>query len=60
MSRYTLRPLWKSAKVESVAGGWLCVMPQWRKGAGGVLSRIAAAQRLQDLIDAQLKRRGAK
>ena len=55
--RYTLRPLWKSAKVESVAGGWLVVFPQWTQRKPGVLMRLAAAQRLQGLIDAQLKRR---
>ena len=55
--RYTLRPLWKSAEVESISAGYLLVYPVWRQRRPGVLWRLAAAHRLQDLITAHLKRR---
>lgn len=53
---YSLRPLWVSVDVRSNFDGYLVVRPQWR-GAGGVLSRMAAASRLQDLINRHLKRK---
>ena len=64
--RYTLMPLWKSAQVVSCADGTIKVTPVWKgvleytegEGGGpGLLMRLSAAQRLQDLIDAQLRRR---
>ena len=55
--RYTLRPLWKSAKVSSSALGYILVQPQWTRRKPILFERLAAAQRLQDLIDAQLRRR---
>ena len=55
--RYTLRQLWRSVAVDSVCTGWLIVHPQWRKRKPGQKTRKEAAQRLQDLIDAHLKRR---
>ena len=54
---YTLRPLWKSIEVQSTAAGHLLVYPVWRQRRPGVLSRLAAASRLQTLVNAQLKGR---
>ena len=55
--RYTLRPLWRSVKVWYCWDGTLVVKPQWRKGMGNELSKIAASERLRDLINAHLRRR---
>ena len=57
---YTLRPLMSRAKVWSHPNGHLLISPKWRKGSGGVLSRLAAASRLQDLINRHLKRKGRR
>ena len=56
---YSLRPLWVSAKVVSLVCGYIVIKPQWRR-KHGVLSRMAAASRLQDLINAHLKRKGRR
>lgn len=54
-----LRPLWTSAKVVSCSDGTLRVEPKWRGvkpytrkdgGGPGLLSRLAAAHRLEVLI----------
>lgn len=55
--RYTLRPLWKSARVSSYSNGKLMVVPVWKQRRPGTLTRIIAAARLADLIAAHLKRR---
>ena len=52
---YSLRPLWKSVEVSSVSGGWLIVHPVWTQRRPGLFSRLAAASRLQDLIDKELR-----
>ena len=54
---YTLRPLWKSAQVISSPWGWLVVHPVWKQRRPGALTRLAAAKRLAELIEAHLKRR---
>ena len=54
---YTLRPLWKKVTVESCSDGTMRVTPEWRKGLGGMMSRIAGADRLQYLLNQYLKRR---
>ena len=54
---YTLRPLWKSARVVSFVDGYLAVQPVWKQRRPGALTRLAAAKRLAELIEAHLKRR---
>ena len=55
---YTLRPLMKSVSVGSYADGWLKVQPKWKfVGPPGVGTRLAAAARLQTLINRYLARR---
>ena len=54
---YSLRPLMVSVEVWSRTDRCLVVCPEWRKGVGGFTSRLAAASRLQDLINRHLKRK---
>ena len=57
---YTLRPLMSMVSVDSLANGKLLVDPRWRKKIGkpGLMTRLAAAQRLERLINDYLKGRG--
>lgn len=64
-----MRALWKSARVESCANGAMRIWPQWKGvkpyndedgGGPGLLSRIAAAELLQDMIDHALKPKRAQ
>ena len=54
---YTLRPLMTQVFVRSLSNKTLLIEPRWRKGLGGVMSRIAAAQRMEYLLNCYLKRR---
>ena len=55
---YTLRPLMKSVRVLSTATGALWVSPRWKYvGLPGVGTRLAAAARLETLINRYLARR---
>ena len=55
----TLRPLWVRVRALSCADGTIRIEPTWRKEMKrpGVLTRLAAAQRVQNLINAYLKKR---
>lgn len=62
----SVRALWRSARVESCSDGTLRVIPEWRGvkpytdedgGGPGLLSRLAAAERLRELIERELKRK---
>lgn len=57
-AKYTLRPLMVSVEVKSLANGWLRVEPRWREAFNekpGVQTRLAAAMRLEDLINSYLR-----
>jgi hypothetical protein len=56
---YTLRPLMSMVAVDSLANGKLLVDPRWRKKIGkpGVMNRLAAAQRLEKMINDYLRGR---
>lgn len=56
----TLRPLWQSVRVLSCPDGSMLVKPRWTKKIGpnpGMMTRLAAADRLEQLINAHLRRR---
>lgn len=53
---YTLRPLMHSVTVQSLANGLLQVDPRW-KCKPGAMNRLAAAARLEKLVNDYLRRR---
>lgn len=56
---YTLRPLMTRVLVCSNSDGTLTVQPRWRKKIGkpGLMTRVAAENRLAHLLNSYLKRR---
>lgn len=53
----TLRPLWISVMCCSQPDGYISLRPQWKDSPPGLLTRLAAANRLEALLNAYLKRR---
>lgn len=56
---YTLRPLMSIVQVDSLANGKLLVDCRWRRKIGkpGLMTRLAAAHRLEKLVNDYLRRR---
>ena len=52
-ARRSLKALWKGWRVYSRADGTLWIVPKWRSQVHGVLTRIAAARMLDELIHGQ-------